>query len=329
MRQRMKANQQSADFYYGETIYQRLSEIQDQAVLIYSELAIYEQFQSKLDTNLKAEWLVAALSSDDWTLLKELSIWLESRECKRLLIIGSQKVMNIGLFVAANTNLEAIYLFPTEFEMLNFFTTGYGQIFDSYRQVLKGRAKLMWTSFDFAFFEQGSPDILEIFETLVEYYYFHQDKNLNQLYADFKSRELITHHNLYPLASEIAFFSDYPNDYLRLKRFLLAYFKRVMPIKDIKMTAFLLYLFLSQKYFQTEFRLNNLVKWFNYLGYHLEMPVNLSLTRLIDQLSQAFNNQIELWSLTERQSKLVRIEKLEMLTIFNQYKDLIQGVMNE
>lgn len=325
----MKANQQSADFYYGETVYQRLSEIQDQAVLIYSELAIYEQFQNKLDSNLKAEWLVAAVSSDDWTLLRELSIWLESRESKCLIIIGNQKVMNIGLFVAANSDLDVVYLFPTEFELLNLFTSGIGQIFDSYRQVLKGRAHLAWTSFDFSFFELGSPDILEVFESLVAYYYFHEDKNLNLLYLDFKSRKQINHHNLYPFASDLAFFSGYPNDYLRLKYFLLAYFRRVMSIKDIKMTAFLLYLFLSQEYFQTELKLNNLVKWFNYLGYRLDMPDNLSLTRLIDHLSQAFDNQIELWSMSEGQTKLVRIENLEMLTIFNQYKVLIQGVINE
>ncbi|MBS7576293.1 MULTISPECIES: hypothetical protein [unclassified Enterococcus] len=325
----MKANHQSVNFYYGETIYQRLFELQDQAVLIYSELSIYEQFQTKLDSSLKAEWLLAAESLDDWTLLKELSVWLASRNCRYLLIIGNQKVMNIGLFVAANTDLEAVYLFPTEFEMLNHLTMGVGQIFEGYHPVLKGHAQVTWTSFDFTFFEQGSPDILEVFETLVEYYYFQEDKNLNFLYLDFRGRELINHHNLYPFASEVAFFSDYPEDYFRLKRFLLEYFSRVMSVKDIKMTAFLLYLFLSQKYYQTELKLDNLVKWLTYLGYRLEMPDNLSLTRLIDQLSVAFNNQIELWSMTDGQSKLIRIEKLEMLTIFNQYKELVQGVIDE
>lgn len=324
----MKINLNAVDFYYGETIFKRIETLKKQDLLVFSEPIIYEKFQTKLATVFNSEWLLAPEGFDYWEMMQELSGFIAKRTCVDLLIIGNEKVMNLGLFVSTNSKIDNCYLMPTEFEFLSDFIAGKSVIIDQSMPVLQNILTPKWVDFDFQLFEHATPNILIPFETLIERYFFDSTKDFNKLYFEFNSRDLLNHHSLYTYVSQVCMPLEIPMDFLKLKLFLIDYFNRIMEIHEIKLTALLLFLYLSKKHFNSNLNLENLVKWLNYIGYHLKIPENLSFTRLIDQLVLSFDSEIELWNRADGRFEKVKLEKIEILTHLSDYRAFINEVIN-
>ncbi|MDR1568802.1 MAG: hypothetical protein LBS33_09025 [Streptococcaceae bacterium] len=325
----MKITFNHTDFYYGETIYKRLEALSKRRVIVFSDLIIYENFQAKLETMLEADWLIVPKGFEAFETIKELASFIARKNVADLLIIGQPDLLDLGLFVAGNTKIENCYLFPTGFDDLPRFIKGESTIFSENALILQNKITPAWLDFDFHFFEASNQDLLSLFVRLIEIYYFDLKSDLNELFFEFRTRDELTHRKLYTYVGKVAETEIFNHDFFYFKRLLLNAFKRIMAEKDIKMTAFLIHIYLLKKYFAVEFKLDNLLKWVSHLGFQLEIPEKLSLTRLIDQMMLAFNGKMNLFNPNTNQLETLEIGEIEVLNVLQEYKEWIKGAFDE